>query len=162
MKKTLILSLFLLILTTKGIFSQYEFDLNDINGNTVKLSQLLQKGPVFMQFWALWCIPCKEEMRVMNDFYAKYKDSGFVYVAINQDSPKSSAKVRAFIESKGYTAPCLLDGDMSVFEKFGGQNLPFSVFIGKDGNIIKSYTGYIQGDEGKLEEDIQSGLKAGK
>ena len=161
MKKILILSLFLLFVS-KNSFSQYDFDLNDINGNTVKLSEQLKKGPVFLQFWALWCIPCKEEMRVLNELYTKYKDSGFVYIAVNQDSPKSSAKVRAYIESKGYTSLCVMDGDMSVFEKFGGQNLPFSAFIDKSGNMIKTYTGYIQGDETKLEEDIKAAIKPGK
>lgn len=161
MKKILIFALFLLFVS-KHSFSQYDFDLNDVNGNSVKLSDQLKKGPVFLQFWALWCIPCKEEMRVLNELYAKYQDSGFVYLAVNQDSPKSSAKVRAYIESKGYTAPCLMDGDLAVFEKFGGQNLPFSIFLDKSGNIFKTYTGYIQGDEIKLEEDIKSAIKSGK
>jgi peroxiredoxin len=158
MKKILILTLFLAFFAAKNAYSQYDFDLNDIDGNSVKLSDQLKKGPVFVQFWALWCIPCKEEMRVLNELYGKYKDSGFVYLAVNQDSPKSSAKVRAYIESKGYTAPCLMDGDMTVFEKFGGQNLPYSVFLDKSGSIIKTYTGYIIGDESKLEADIKAAL----
>jgi thiol-disulfide isomerase/thioredoxin len=163
MNKILILTAFLLFFVSKLTFSQYDFDLNDVNGNSVKLSEQLKKGPVFIQFWALWCIPCKEEMRVLNELYGKYKDSGFVYLMVNQDSPKSSSKVRAYIESKGYpSALCLMDGDLAVFEKFGGQNLPFSVFLDKSGSIIKTYTGYIQGDESKLEEDIKSAVKSGK
>lgn len=162
MKKTLILSLFLLIFTSKSSFSQYDFELNDLDGNSIKLSELLQKGPVFIQFWAMWCIPCKEEMKVFSEFYGKYKDSGFVYVAVNQDSPKSSAKVKSYIEAKGFKFPVLMDGDMAVFERFGGQNLPFSVFLDKTGSIMKTYTGYIQGDESKLEEDIKTALKSGK
>lgn len=161
MKKIFIILTFLLVLSN-NVYSQYDFEVNDINGNSIKLSELLKKGSVFIQFWALWCVPCKEEMKLMNELYGKYKDSGFVYVAMNQDSPKSSSKVKSFIESKGYDFITLLDGDMSVFERFGGQNLPFSVFIDKQGNIIKTYTGYILGDDAKLEQDVKNAISSGK
>jgi len=160
--KKLALFIFLVFILNSSFAQTYDFDLNDLDGNSVKLSELMQKGPVFVQFWALWCAPCKEEMKVLNDLYGKYKDSGFVYVALNQDSPKSSAKVKSYIESKGYKFPCLLDADLKVFEQFGGQNLPFSVFVGKNGDILKTYTGYILGDEIKLEQDIKSSLSVGK
>ena len=162
MKKILILTSFLLILNVRNSSAQYDFDLNDLDGNSVKLSELLKKGPVFIQFWALWCVPCKEEMKLMNELYGKYKDSGFVYVAMNQDSPKSSAKVKSFILSKGYDFITLLDADMSVYERFGGQNLPFSVFMDKNGNIIKTYTGYILGDDKNLEDDVKNAILSGK
>ena len=162
MKKILIPTLFFLLILSNQSFCQYDFDLNDVDGNSIKLSELVKKGPVFIQFWAMWCVPCKEEMRIMNELYGKYKDSGFVYVAINQDSPKSSTKVKSYVQSKGFQFITLLDGDMSVFERFGGQNLPFAIFMGRDGNIIKTYTAYIMGDEVKLEDDIKNALKPGK
>ena len=162
MKKILILIPFLVILNTGNSYAQYEFDLNDLDGNSVKLSELLKKGPVFIQFWAMWCVSCKEEMKLMNELYAKYKDSGFVYVAMNQDSPKSSAKVKSFILSKGYDFITLYDPDMSVYERFGGQNLPFSVFMDRNGNIIKTYTGFMSGDESNLEEDVKKAILSGK
>jgi peroxiredoxin len=99
-------------------------------------------------------VPCKEEMKYMNDIYNKYKDSGFVYVGMNQDSPKSSAKVKSYIESKGYDFIVLLDKDAHVFENYGGQNLPFSVLINQQGDIVKTFTGYVSGDESKIEKDI--------
>lgn len=155
MKKISFLLIFLFAFLLKTSFCQsYEFELPDLDGNNVKLSQLLQKGPVMISFWALWCVPCKEEMRVMSDVFNKYKDSGFVYIAMNQDSPKSSTKVKSYIESKNYKFIVLLDSDTHVFESFGGQNLPFGILINKKGDVVKTYTGYITGDESKLEEDI--------
>ncbi|HEY3251065.1 MAG TPA: TlpA disulfide reductase family protein [Ignavibacteria bacterium] len=163
MKKITLVIAVIIIFTAKFAFSQtYDFDLQDTDGNSVKLSELLQKGPVFLQFWALWCVPCKEEMKQLNELHAKYKDSGFVYIAVNQDSPKSSAKVKSFIESKEYKFPVLLDPDTKVFEQFGGQNLPFSIFLSKKGDVLKTYTGYIQGDESKLESDIKQALSEAK
>lgn len=145
-----------------SVAQSYDFELQDINGDNVKLSSLLEKGPVMMSFWALWCVPCKEEMKVINEIYKTYKDSGLVYVAVNQDSPKSSAKVKSYIESKSYEFLVLMDSDLHVFETFGGQNLPFSVLLNKKGEVAKTYTGYLSGDEKKLEEDMLKVLRESK
>jgi cytochrome c biogenesis protein CcmG, thiol:disulfide interchange protein DsbE len=163
MKKILILPLVLFFLFSSKSFTQgYDFDLQDIDGNSVKMSELLKKGPVFLQFWATWCVPCKEEMKVLNELYTKYKDSGFVYVAVSIDDQKTSSKVKPFIESKGYKFITVFDSDKSVFSNYGGQDPPFSVFVDKKGNVIKTYSGYIQGDDAKLETDIKNALAAGK
>jgi cytochrome c biogenesis protein CcmG, thiol:disulfide interchange protein DsbE len=163
MKKILILPLVLFFLFSSKSFTQgYDFDLQDIDGNSVKMSELLKKGPVFLQFWATWCVPCKEEMKVLNELYTKYKDSGFVYVAVSIDDQKTSSKVKPFIESKGYKFTTVFDSDKNVFSNYGGQDPPFSVFVDKKGNVIKTYSGYIQGDDSKLETDIKNALAAGK
>ena len=100
MKRIIVFSIFVFILSLTGrSYSQgYEFDLNDLEGNSVKLSELTKQGPVFVQFWATWCIPCKEEMKVLNDLWNKYQDSGFVLVAISIDDQKSLSKVKPYIE----------------------------------------------------------------
>jgi peroxiredoxin len=153
--KTIAHILLLLLSVTACQYSQtYEFDLNDLDGNSVTLSSMLGKGPVLIQFWALWCIPCKEEMKIINEIWLSYKDSGFVYAALNQDSPKSSAKVKSYIESKSFKFINLLDSDLKVFETFGGQNLPYSILLNSKGEIVKTYTGYLPGDDKKLIEDI--------
>ena len=163
MKKILILPIVFIFFTVNTAFSQMsDFDLNDLDGNSVKLTELLQKGPVFLQFWATWCIPCKEEMKVLNELYGKYKDSGFVFVAVSIDDQKSVAKVKPYIESKGYKFTTLYDTDKNVFNNFGGQDPPFSACLDMEGNIIKTYSGYILGDDEKLEKDIKDALNTGK
>jgi peroxiredoxin len=163
MKKIAFLLICFFVLFSKTSYSQnYDFELSDLDGNNVKLSELLKKGPVMISFWALWCVPCKEEMRVMSNIYNKYKDSGFVYIAMNQDSPKSSTKVKSYIESKSYNFIVLMDSDTHVFDMFGGQNIPFGVLMNKKGEIVKTYTGYIEGDESKLEQDVVNVLKESK
>lgn len=161
-KLSLILVLSFFFMTKISFGQSYDFSLEDLDGNTVTLKGLLEKGPVMISFWALWCVPCKEEMRIMNEIYSKYKDSGFVYVAMNQDSPKSSAKVKSYIESKGYKFTVLLDYDGHVFENFGGQNLPFSLMINKKGEVVKTLSGYVSGDETKIEEDVVNLLHESK
>jgi peroxiredoxin len=147
----------------KNSYSQvYDFNLEDINSNSVKLSDLLKQGPVFLQFWATWCVPCKEEMKVLNELWNKYKDSGFVFVAVSIDDQKTINKVKPFIDSKSYKFIVLYDTDKNVFSNFGGQDPPFSVFLDKNGNVFKTYSGYIQGDDVKLEKDLKELLLSGK
>lgn len=164
MKKLFISVLFLFFSAVYGNINAqgYDFDLNDLEGNSVKLSELTKTGPVFVQFWATWCVPCKEEMKVLNELWNKYKDSGFVFVAVTIDDQKSVSKVKPFIESKSYKFPVLFDTDKNVFSNFGGQDPPFSVFVDRTGNVFKTYSGYMQGDDAKLEGDIKEALKIGK
>lgn len=162
MKKITLILAVILIFSFKFSYSQaYDFDLLDLDGNNVKLSELLKKGPVFLQFWATWCIPCKEEMKHLNELYEKYKDSGYIYVAATIDDQKTIAKVKPFIESKGYKFITVYDSDKNVFTNYGGvDSPPYSVFISKSGTIIKTYSGYISGDD--AEADIKNALSAEK
>jgi peroxiredoxin len=159
MKKLTFIIAFLLFFSIKLTYSQaYEFNLQDLDGNDVKLSELLKKGPVFLQFWATWCIPCKEEMKHMNTLWEKYKDSGFVYVGVSIDDQKTVSKVKPFIESKGYKFTVVYDSDKNVFNNYGGQDPPYSVLLTRSGDVMKKYSGYLLGDDEKLENDIKSAL----
>ncbi len=163
MKKLSIIAVFVSFFAVNFSYSQMsDFDLNDLDGSSVKLSEQLKKGPVLLQFWATWCIPCKEEMKVLNELHGKYKDSGFVYIAVSIDDQKSVSKVKPFIESKGYKFITVYDSDKNVFNSFGGQDPPYSVFLDRNGNVFKTYSGYIQGDDAKLDSDIREALKIGK
>jgi len=126
MKRIVIFTVFVVLMAfaSKSYSQGYDFDLNDLEGNSVKLSELVKTGPVFVQFWATWCVPCKEEMKVLNELWGKYKDSGFVFVAVTIDDQKSLSKVKPYIESKSYKFPVLYDTDKNVFSSFGGQDPP--------------------------------------
>src|SRR5258706_14689341 len=110
MKKLILTAVLILLFSFKFSFAQsYDFDLQDLDGNSVKLSTLLAKGPVLLQFWATWCVPCKEEMKGLNDIWGKYKDSGFTYLAVSIDDQKTVSKVNPFIESKSYKFTVVFD-----------------------------------------------------
>lgn len=159
MKKISLLIFVFVFTYSVNTFSQtYDFELNDVEGNTVKLSSQIGKGPILIQFWALWCVPCKEEMNNNNKIYNKLKDRGFIYLAINEDQTKSSAKVKSYVESKEFKFSVLMDSDGKVFETFGGQSLPFALLMNNNGEIMKTYTGFLPGDEIKLEEEITAML----
>ncbi|MBK6536494.1 MAG: TlpA disulfide reductase family protein [Ignavibacteria bacterium] len=161
MKKVFFFILFLLFISLKSYSQNYsDFTLQDLEGNDVKLSKLLEKGPVMISFWATWCSPCKEEMKKLFPVYEKYKDRGFTYLAINQDNQKSVSKVKSYINANGYSFPVVLDPDKSVFESYSGVGIPYSLLISKDKKIISKHLGYVTGDEIKIESEIKNALSA--
>lgn len=128
--------------------------LEELDGSTSRLSEYLRSGAVFMSFWALWCEPCKQELRALKSFAKEHADDPFTILAVNQDSPKSLAKVKAYVKSQGYPFPVILDPNTQVFQAFNGQNLPFSVLIDKSGKVVSTRTGYLPGDEKEIEKEI--------
>jgi len=128
--------------------------LDELDGTTTKLSDYLRNGPVHITFWALWCVPCKEELRALKSFAKEHADDPFTILAVNQDSPKSLAKVKAYVKSQGYPFPVILDPNTQLFQALNGQNLPFSVLIDKSGKIVATRTGYLPGDEKEIQRDI--------
>lgn len=128
--------------------------LDELDGSTTKLSEYLRNGPVYMSFWALWCEPCKQELRALKTFATEHAEDPFTILAVNQDSPKSLAKVKAYVKSQSYPFPVILDPNTQLFQAFNGQNLPFSVLIDRSGKIVATRTGYLPGDEKEIQKDI--------
>ena len=70
-----------------------------VDGKQVRLSVLLEEGPLLVDFWATWCAPCKKEMIFLEEFHQKYNEEGFQVLAISTDSPKSMSKVKSYIRA---------------------------------------------------------------
>ena len=136
----------------------YEFTSTDLDGNEVSLNKLLEKGPVLIGFWATWCSPCKEEMKEMQKIYDKYKAQGFTYFALNRDNQKSLSKVKPYIESHSYTFPVAFDTDRKIFEAYGGteEDIPYSILVDGNKNIVAVHRGYLTGDEKKIEAEVKA------
>lgn len=132
-----------------------DFTLEDIEGDLFTLTEHIGDGPILINFWATWCVPCKLELPHLQALQEKYSDAGFKLITISEDSPKSQAKVRPYVRSKRYTFTVLLDPNSEVLHLFQGSALPFQVLLDKDGNIVETHQGYNPGDEVILEEKIR-------
>lgn len=111
-----------------------DFELPLLDGGVVKLSDL--KGEkVFINFWATWCPPCKEEMPEMQKFYEEYGEEINI-VAINiTGSERNKKAVQDFIDEYDYTFPVALDMESNVTDEYMAITIPTSYFIGTDGVI---------------------------
>ncbi|MBR9978252.1 MAG: TlpA family protein disulfide reductase [Bacteroidetes bacterium] len=141
--------------------SSVDFRLRDIDGKDFSFQKYLaevreagEKGAVLISFWAMWCEPCKQEMKAFVPIFEKYKDRNFHLLAINNDNPRSLAKVKAYVRAQKLPYQFLLDPNSEVFKKLNGQSLPYSLMLDQDGRLIEKRTGYFAGDEKEIEEDI--------
>jgi peroxiredoxin len=135
------------------------FKLVNLDGKYVELNKETGNGPILLSFWATWCKPCLEEMVELNKIYIEYKDKGFKIFAISTDAEKSVAKVKPYIKSKGYNFPVLLDANNEVARKYYAQQMPYTILIDKNGNIVYSHLGYMKGDEQKVEKLVSDLLE---
>jgi peroxiredoxin len=128
------------------------FDTVDMNGEVWSLSK--QKGHVvFLNFWATWCEPCREEMPSMQRLYAKLPKDKFQMVALyNKDSP---AAVKKFITKLGITLPILNDEQNIIGQRYGLTGLPETFIIDKQGVIREKFIGPAEWDSQQFVEMIQ-------
>jgi len=131
------------------------FTLSDVKGNDVKFSDYLGKGPLLVNFWALWCEPCKQEMKAFKALADKFKAEGVSMIAINTDQVRSLAKVRAYVTTQNIDFPVLTDPDGSAARDiFSMESLPFSLILMPDGSVYKKHIGYTAGDEKTTEKEL--------
>src|SRR6059036_927370 len=109
-----------------------DFTLPTADGKTFRLSDHYGKM-VFLNFWATWCEPCKEEMPAMERLWRGHKDQGFVMVGVSLDSnPKV---VPPFIAQHKLTFPIALDSKMEVANTYGVRALPTSFIVDREGRM---------------------------
>lgn len=131
------------------------FSLKQLDGSVYKLSDQIGKKIIIIDFWATWCTPCKKLLKKLNQIYLDYKQHVEV-LAISIDDTSAVAKAEAYIKGKGFSFTVLLDIDRKVVRIFNPpMKLPFTVIIGKKGDIVHTHTGYIPGYEKEIIKKVE-------
>ena len=118
----------------KGDKKAPDFSLKDLNGKKVEIKQF--KGKIiFLNFWATWCAPCKEEMSSLEVLHQKFKEKNFVLLTISVDYGGLKS-VREFMDKHRYTFPVLLDPKSEVLDLFNVKGIPTTFIIDKKGRMI--------------------------
>jgi len=108
-----------------------DFTLTDLQGKPWHLQDLRGKV-VLVNFWATWCPPCRKEMPDLDALYNKFKDQGFVVLAI---SDEEAAKVSPFISDHKISYPVLLDPGRKVNDLFIVEGIPKSFVYDRSGKL---------------------------
>ncbi len=114
--------------------------LKDLSGKQVSFDDY-RGSVILVNLWATWCPPCREEMPTLQAFYQKYKESGFVLIAIDQE--ETLEVVQPFVDEFGLTFPVWLDPDYEAQRKFNTMNLPSSYVIDRTGMVRLTWIGGI-------------------
>jgi thiol-disulfide isomerase/thioredoxin len=110
-----------------------EVQLTDLKGKPVSFPDF--KGKIlFVNFWATWCPPCREEMPSMEKLHARLKQKDFVMVAV--DLMETASKVETFFQEFKLTFMAVLDSNGEVGSLFGIRSIPTTLILDKNGMII--------------------------
>lgn len=120
-------------------------NLEDQNGNTVNVEDFKGKV-VFINFFATWCPPCKEEIPDIENLYKEngYNKNDVVVIGIaapNQGREQDEEGIKNFIKEYNITYPVLMDRTGEIFGQYGAYSLPTTFLIDKESKVY----GYVSG-----------------
>ena len=132
-----------------------DFVLTDLQGHTVKLSDLRGKA-VVLNFWATWCPPCKAEIPWFIDMQKRYGAQGLQVVGVNMDDDSDKNDVEKFAAQNAINYPILF-GQEKVAEEYGGIDyLPTTFYIDRNGVVLERVFGQPERDE--IEQNIKRAI----
>ena len=127
------------------------FDLQTLDGGRISLAEL-RGSPVVLNFWASWCIPCREEAPLLTAADATYRADGLrILGVVYQDSSENAGD---FMARYGQTYPGLLDPDGRTAIDYGVFGIPETFFIDRSGVVRSRQVGAL------TEADLQRQVEA--
>ncbi|MBN1837952.1 MAG: TlpA family protein disulfide reductase [Spirochaetales bacterium] len=115
-----------------------DFELPTLGGESRSLSSFKGKV-VFLNFWATWCGPCRQEMPSMQRLYQRLKDKGLEVVAVNLQEDEKA--VQRFVSEHGLTFPILLDRSGRVGSTYGARSIPMTYIVDREGFVVAGTVG---------------------
>ncbi|OLB01450.1 MAG: hypothetical protein AUH77_11330 [Candidatus Rokubacteria bacterium 13_1_40CM_4_69_39] len=109
-----------------------DFTLPLVGGDKLRLSAARGKV-VFINFWATWCLPCREEMPAMERLWQQQKGQGLVLVAVSVDT--DTKKVKPYLDEHKLTFPVGLDPKMDLANAYGVRAVPSSFVVDRQGHL---------------------------
>lgn len=110
-----------------------------LDGRAVDLKAYRGKV-VFLNIWATWCPPCRDEMPSMERLYQELKGEDFEILAVSVDAAGAAA-VAPFVKKYRLSFPALLDPKGTTQDLYGTTGVPESFIINREGVIEKIVIG---------------------
>jgi thiol-disulfide isomerase/thioredoxin len=125
-----------------------QYDVFD--GKPVDLRQVVGQKPIYIKFWATWCLDCRKELPSLQQSYEKYRDKIAIY-AVNLNINETDDFIRRLKEKNQLTIPIVMDNNGSIASNFQFYGTPFHALINAKGEVV--YTTYK--DDAELQQQLQ-------
>jgi thiol-disulfide isomerase/thioredoxin len=131
-----VVALFLAWSGTAAQSTAPEFSFADLSGKPHSLAEYRGKV-VVLNFWATWCLPCREEMPMLNKLAAENLVSGkVVFLAVSLDDATTQAKIPKFLDKKKITLPVFTGATNATLTEFGlASVVPGTVILNPEGGV---------------------------
>jgi thiol-disulfide isomerase/thioredoxin len=130
--------------------------LSDLEGKPHSLADYRGKV-VLVNFWATWCVPCREEMPSIERLRSSLDGRPFVVLAVNLAEPES--RIRKFLEAVPVSFPVLLDKNAQTAKAWQARVLPATFIVGPDGVVRYQYFGELDWSKPEVRETVLALLR---
>jgi cytochrome c biogenesis protein CcmG, thiol:disulfide interchange protein DsbE len=127
------------------------FDLERLDRDGRLRSESLEGKVVVINFWASWCVPCREEAALLDQTWKDARSRGVVVVGV--DHQDAAQYARAFAERYGMTYPLVRDTGDHLYDKYGATGVPESFFVTREGRVVAHVPGAV------TRETLAAGLR---
>ncbi len=127
------------------------------DGHPMSLREL-HGHPAVLNFWASWCVPCREEAPILEAVWQEFRAKGLIVIGV--DTQDLELPARRFLSQYRITYLNVRDPDGSIARVFGTTGVPETFFIGPDGRIRGKFPGQ-QADRSTWRATVEA-LLAGR
>ncbi len=120
------------------------------DGQPINLKQVIDHKPVYIKFWASWCMECRKELPSLQQTYEKYRNNIAIY-AVNLNINETDEYIRRLQQKNNLTIPIVMDNNGSIAGNFQFSGTPFHALINANGEVV--YTTYK--DDAVLQQQLQ-------
>ncbi|MBI3997789.1 MAG: redoxin domain-containing protein [Armatimonadetes bacterium] len=131
------------------------FVLPRLDGEGIIDLAVLRGKVVVINFWASWCVPCRDEAPALEATWQQYKDRGVIILGVNVQDLIPEAQ--RFIKETKTTFPTVRDRDNSVYKAYGLTGVPETFFVDRQGRIVRKFPGVVT-DLRRWSESVEDAL----
>lgn len=107
---------------------------------------------VYLDYWASWCVPCRQSFPWMNEMQSRYAGKGLVIVAVNVD--RDAADARRFLADYPAIFTVAYDPEGKTAKVLALKGMPTSFLIDRKGEIVATHVGFREAGKSKVENEI--------
>ncbi len=133
-----------------------DFTVSSLAGEEISLAQLRGKV-VLLNFWATWCVPCREELPRLSALQEKLRQRGLVVLAISVDNEREN--ISDFLLQNAVKLQTFWDRDKRISKLYDPQTMPSTYIVDRNGILRFTHNGYSPSELQRIEAELNRLLK---